>query len=130
MKNQYKRKRKYKRKKVNWEREIAKGNVERFYKSTDWLETREKALMRDKYTCQFYIGNFEQHGKKPDRFKLVRANTVHHIKPVREYPELCLDVDNLVSLSHEAHEIIEGRTDILKEYAEKNRKKPLTEERW
>lgn len=76
------------------------------------------------------MGEFEQYGHKPHRIKLVTANTVHHIKPLKEYPELCLDPDNLVALSHEAHEIIEGRTKLLKEWNEKNRKKPLTEERW
>lgn len=124
------RKRNYKRKYVDWVKEINKGHVKKFYDSADWAETRAAALSRDRYICQYYLGEFEQYGHKADTVRLVKATTVHHIKPLKEYPELCLDLDNLVSLSHEAHEIIEGRTEILSQWAEKNKKKPLTKERW
>ena len=118
------------RKYKDWPREIAKGKANQFYKSADWLDVRKYVLQRDKYICQYYAGKFEQYGHKTNQIKLVRANTVHHIRPLKEYPDLCLDPNNLVSLSHEAHEIIEGRVDILKQWTKNNSKKPLTKERW
>ena len=123
-------KKKRKRKVYNWPHEIAKGNTDKFYKSTDWEEMREFILFRDKYVCQFFKGDFEQYGHKPEKIDFVRANTVHHIKPLREYPELCLEPSNLISLSRDAHEIIEGRADQLLKWNKKKQKKPLTEERW
>ncbi|WP_201288916.1 HNH endonuclease [Erysipelothrix anatis] len=108
----------------DWIVEINKGNVDAFYKSTDWDIARESALIRDKGVCQWFLGKFK-HEVTPDHISLVTATTVHHIKPLREYPELALDVSNLVSLSFEAHERIEGRwRDNFK------KKKVITEERW
>ena len=37
------------------------------------------------------------------------ANTVHHIKPVHTHPHLRLRLDNLLSMTRECHEKIEGR---------------------
>ena len=37
------------------------------------------------------------------------AEMVHHIKPVNTHPELRLVMDNLMSLSNNCHEIVEGR---------------------
>lgn len=109
---------------------MIKIKYDSFYKTIKWRKKRQDILLRDKYLCQFYLGVFEQYGHKYNGMKLVRANTVHHIKPLKDYPELALDDDNLVSLSHEAHEIIEGRADILKEWNRKNRKKAITKEKW
>ena len=58
--------------------------------------------------------------------KLVRANKVHHIKPLEDYPELALDDDNLVSLIHEAQKIMEGRADIFEKWNRENCKKIIT----
>ena len=110
----------------DWAKEIAKGNVIAFYKSTDWDIAREKALERDKYACQFFLGNYDDGVHKPYKIMLKKADTVHHIIPIKERPDLALDLDNLVSLSFEAHEIIENRL----KYRFKRKKKPLTEERW
>src|SRR5690554_6784333 len=94
---------------VDWPKEISKGKINKFYKSTDWDIAREKALFRDKFICQFYLGKYTEGNHRPHEIKLEEATVVHHIKPIKERPDLCLDIDNLVSLSHEAHEIIEGR---------------------
>lgn len=109
----------------DWVKEISKGNVNVFYKSTDWDIVREKALMRDKNVCQFFIGKWHDDKHRPKQLEVRRANTVHHIIPIRKCPELCLDLDNLVSLSFEAHEIIEER----KQHRFKPKKK-ITQERW
>ncbi|MBQ3408921.1 MAG: hypothetical protein IJH12_06945 [Clostridia bacterium] len=41
-------KRRARRKYYNWEEEIAKGNTDKFYHSTDFKIWREKVLIRDK----------------------------------------------------------------------------------
>jgi len=110
----------------DWPKEIAKGNVISFYKSTDWDIVREKRLEKDKYTCQFFLGNYDDGIHKPKKIMLKKADTVHHKIPIKERPDLALDLDNLVSLSFEAHEIIENRL----KYRFKRKKKPLTEEKW
>lgn len=101
--------RRKRRKYYNWELEIAKGNTNKFYNSTDFDIYREKVLERDKYTCQFFLGKWNDGKHKPNKIKIARADTVHHIIPIKERPDLALDLDNGISLSHEAHEIIEDR---------------------
>lgn len=119
-------KRRARRKHYNWEIEIAKGNTDKFYNSTDWDKVREKAFERDKGKCQFFLGKWNDGIHKPYKFKLVDAEIGHHIIPIKERPDLALDVNNVISLSFEAHEIIEGRTG----FKFKKNKKPLTVERW
>ena len=82
--------------------------------------------MRDHYECQFFLGKWNDGKHFPKRIMLKTAKYVHHIKPLKEYPELALDLNNLVSLSFEAHEIIEER---LKNY-KKVKKRYINEEKW
>lgn len=117
--------RRTRRKRYNWEAEIAKGNVNAFYNSTDWDILREKVFERDKYECQFFAGKWNDGIHKPHKVKLVRATMVHHKKSIKERPDLALDINNCISLSFEAHEIIEDRTRF-----KYKKKKKLTEERW
>ena len=118
--------RRARRKYYNWEKEIAKGNTDKFYHSTDFDIWREKILEKGKNKCQFFLGNWNDGIHFPDKIKIVDANTAHHIIPIKERPDLALDVDNGVALSFEAHEIIEERT----RWTWRKKKKPLTEERW
>ena len=101
--------RRSRRKTYNWEIEIAKGNTDKFYHSTDWDIAREKALERDKNTCQFFLGKWSDGIHKPNKYELVEATMVHHIISIKERPDLALDINNCISLSFEAHEIIEDR---------------------
>ncbi len=117
--------RRTRRKYYNWEAEIAKGNTDAFYNSTDWDILREKVLERDKYECQFFVGKWNDGMHKPDKIKLIRATMVHHIIPIKERPDLALDINNCISLSFEAHEIIENR--IRFKY---KKRKLVTKERW
>ena len=110
----------------NWPEEIAKGNTDKFYHSTDWEKLRLERLKLDKYKCQFFLGKWNDGIHFPEKIKLIDANTVHHIIPIKERPDLCLDINNLVSLSFEAHEIIEGRTG----FRFTRKKKLLSKERW
>lgn len=122
---QKKKRRKSRVKPKNWPQEIAKGNTDAFYKSKEWDIAREEALIRDKFTCQFFLGAWSDGMHSPDRVEPIKANTVHHTYPIKEYPQYCLDVDKLVSLSFEAHEIIEDRHRF-----EFKKKKSITRERW
>lgn len=117
--------RRARRKYYNWEEEIAKGNTDKFYNSTDFEIVREKVLVRDKGKCQFFLGKWNDGKHFPDKIKIVDANTVHHIIPIKQRPDLALDINNMVSLSFEAHEIIEERTRFRYK-----RKKKITQERW
>lgn len=65
----------------------------RFYKSSQWAKTREIILTRDNYLCQNCLKN--------NRIK--KADVVHHIKELRDYPELAFDESNLVSWCHTCH---------------------------
>lgn len=119
-------KRRKRRKNYNWQEEIAKGNTNKFYNSTDWEIIREEALKRDKRKCQFFCGNWNDGVHFPEHIKLINADTVHHIIPIKQRPDLALDINNLVSLSFEAHEIIEDRH----RWSWRNKNKKITEERW
>lgn len=119
-------KRRARRKYYDWPLEIAKGNTNAFYNSTDYEIWREKILDDCKYACQFFLGKWDYGKHKPYTIKLIRANTAHHIIPIKERPDLALDINNGVALSFEAHEIIEERH----RWTWRNKKSPLTEEKW
>lgn len=110
----------------NWEEEIAKGNTDKFYNSTDYDIWREKVLDNYKYVCQFFIGNWDDGKHKPAKIKPVIADTAHHIIPIKKRPDLALDINNGIALSHEAHEIVEERH--IKKF--NKLKKPITREKW
>lgn len=119
-------KRRKRRKIVDWEHEIAKGNTNEFYNSTDWDILREKVLARDKYECQFFAGKWDDGIHKPYKIEPVTATMVHHKISIKERPDLALDINNCVSLSFEAHEIIEDRY----RFSFKKKHELITVERW
>ncbi|PWA08648.1 endonuclease [Pueribacillus theae] len=65
-----------------------------FYKSKKWRQCREVILCRDNFLCV-------DHLKKN---QVVAAQMVHHIKELRDYPELAFEPSNLVSLCLSCHE--------------------------
>lgn len=67
--------------------------VNPFYKTTAWLKCREAILIRDHYLCQPCLR----------KGRVTTANTVHHIKPLEDYPELALDEENLESICPSCH---------------------------
>ena len=107
------------------------NEVKQFYNGKKWKLKREDILKRDHYECQDCVArlrnaavNEEQlHG---DDRKIRRATEVHHIKELREHPELSLDDENLISLCTQCHNIRHGR--YVKRFVKK--KKRLTEEMW
>lgn len=97
---------------------IADGELNKVYKLQLWRRKRATILKRDNYECQ--------HCKKKVWLRqIVKATHVHHIKELRDYPELALDDDNLISLCFNCHEEVHDRN-------EKNRKQPkfMNEEQW
>lgn len=105
--------------------------AKQFYNSKKWEIKRLDILKRDHYECQDCVARLKEaavkgiqlHGE--DR-KIRRAEQVHHIKDLKEYPELGLDDENLVSLCTQCHNIRHGRHP--KRFVK--RKKRLTEEKW
>ena len=70
-----------------------------FYKKGPWRRIRIQALQRDHYQCQLRIS--------PECTRI--ATEVHHIKPIDEYPELALVLDNLTSTCWNCHELTKPR---------------------
>lgn len=79
-----------------------------FYHSPAWRRLRLQALQRDHYLCQKCLAEK----------KIVAATEVHHVKPVADYPELALDLDNLQSLCWSCHEGTKQRG--VQQYVPKN----------
>ena len=73
--------------------------TEPFYNTGAWKRLRQVALSRDGGMCQKCMERFRAgYGVKPRR-----AVMVHHIVPVKERPDLALNLDNLRSLCWECH---------------------------
>ena len=72
-----------------------KRNKERasFYHSVAWEKCRLLALERDNFLCQDCLKNN----------KITPADMVHHIKELKDYPQLSLTLSNLISLCNSCH---------------------------
>lgn len=96
-----------------------------FYVSSEWLKLRDEVLKEYKNECQ----NCKRRGK------YVKAVIVHHVKHLRDFPELALsktyiDIDGkeriqLKPVCKECHEYVEHP-----ERLRWNTKEPLTKEKW
>lgn len=71
-----------------------------FYHLPAWRRARKLALQRDHYQCQLMLS------KSCTRV----ATTVHHIKPLEDYPELALDLSNLTSCCYACHELTKTKS--------------------
>lgn len=101
---------------------ISDNDMHRFYIWKPWRRKRKDVLKLDNRECQDCLK------KKPKEY--IKATHVHHIKEVKKYPELALEIyymfngekkRNLISLCHDCHEIRHGRKKKINEV-------PLTEE--
>lgn len=99
---------------------IESGNVKKFYKSGIWEDKREEILKRDNYECQ----------RCKDKSGFAKAEIVHHIKHLRDYPELALVDDNLKSVCSTCHNQLHPEK--FEKFREnwQERKEPITPERW
>lgn len=95
---------------------IKEGNTYKFYKSRVWRSKRKQILIRDNYECQ----------KCKSRGRFSKADCVHHIKHLKDYPELALTDDNLECLCNPCHN--EEHPEKLEEFQQSN--KFTNEERW
>ena len=95
---------------------IQQGNTRRFYKSREWKRKRKDIIRRDDNECQ----------KCKREGGAGRAETVHHMKHLKDFPELALVDSNLISLCYQCHN--EEHPEKLQTQATK--KKIIIEERW
>lgn len=72
---------------------IKLGKEKTFYKSGVWLSKRSEILKRDNNECQ----------RCKIKGKYSKAETVHHIKHLKDYPELAVEDKNLISLCNSCH---------------------------
>ena len=83
----------------------------RFYKSKEWRRLRHWVLhIRDKGLCQRCL---------KDK-RIVKADVVHHIKELIDYPELALDESNLEPLCHKCHNRIHKKRETTDKKLNKN----------
>lgn len=94
---------------------ISEDKLVKFYQSKEWRSLRLKALQRDNYECQ----ECKRQGKVGE------AQNVHHIKEVKQFPELALVLDNTESICIPCHNYEHKR---LEKYIRKP--KFVNEERW
>lgn len=101
---------------------IADGKTDLFYSWASWLHIRDTVFKLDNYECQYCKA----------RGKYSRAEIVHHVKHLKDRPELALSVCDgqerqLVSCCKLCHEEQHPeRFNSIK----KSAKKFTTEERW
>lgn len=105
---------------------VEEGREHEFYCSTAWKHKREEVLARDKYECQIC--------KAKGKYR--KAELVHHVKHLKDRPDLALsdmytdsegvDRRQLISVCKDCHEVVC--------HPERMRKvmnlKFTTEERW
>ncbi|WP_437177054.1 HNH endonuclease [Heyndrickxia ginsengihumi] len=86
-----------------------------FYQCKEWRQLRVQALERDNYECQ----------ECKRRGKYRRGKNVHHIKEVKDRPDLALTLENLETLCIQCHNEIHDKR------LKKDKRKPfVNEERW
>ncbi|WBX80132.1 HNH endonuclease signature motif containing protein [Virgibacillus salarius] len=102
---------------ITIKRLIKENRLVKFYQSKEWRTLRLEALKRDNYECQ--------ECKRQGGVSL--AQNVHHIKEVKQFPELALVLDNLESICIPCHNHEHKR---LEKYIRKKKPKFVNEERW
>ena len=104
--------------------------AKKIYNSKRWEKKREDILIRDNYECQDCKQRLRDAMAAGiiltgDDAKIRRACEVHHIKELKEYPELAYDDDNLIGLCTQCHNLRHGRN-----VKRKSRKKKLVSVEW
>ncbi len=100
---------------------IQRDEIEKFYKKTIWKKLRKEVLEENNYDCQWCKHKGEA-GK---------ANTVHHIKHLKKYPNLALVKSNLMPVCKECHnELHPEKHYSFMKCESKRSKKYVNEEKW
>lgn len=109
--------------------------AKQFYNSKEWKDPEDgkriQILRRDKFECQDCIKRIKEANKNKIKLSAIdrvirKACQVHHIKELKNHPELALEDDNLTSLCNQCHNIRHGRNPQRFE----KRKKIISTERW
>ena len=90
---------------------IVHNNTKAFYKTTTWKHIRKEILKEQNNDCQVC----------KSKGKHTEANTVHHIKHLRDRPDLAIDKGNLIAICEECHYNVHHR---------RENKPQLNTERW
>jgi len=90
---------------------IQNNNIKAFYNSALWEHMRQEVLKEQHHECQIC----------KSRGLFAPAVTVHHIKFLRQHPELALTKSNLMAICEECHFNIHHGSKL---------KPQLNEERW
>ncbi len=94
---------------------INSNNLMKFYNCKEWRSLSKETMIKNNNECQTC--------KSKGKYK--KAENVHHIKEVKEHPELALEPDNLMCLCIPCHNEVHDR------YDNKKKDKPfVNEERW
>jgi 5-methylcytosine-specific restriction enzyme A len=96
---------------------ISAGSIEKFYNNRKWRNLSKKIKKRDNNECQMC----------KRKGKYARAQNVHHIKELKDYPELAYEEDNLESLCISCHN--EEHPEKLEKF-KRQEPKFFNEERW
>ena len=97
---------------TQWVKELIKqGNMKPFYNSAIWEHTKAQVLEAQHHECQACKA----------KGMYAPAEAVHHIKFLKQHPELALTKSNLVCLCKECHYAIHHRAEC---------KPQLNKERW
>lgn len=102
---------------VDWIKELdSQGKIKLFYSSKTWRKIRAEVLDEQNNECQRckLLGKYTE------------AITVHHIKHLKDRPELALTKSNLMSVCKECHNILHPE----KSKFYKSNKQLINEERW
>ena len=90
----------------------------KLYNSTTWKNIRQIVLKRDNYECQ----HCKENGKVTNQYT-VKELDIDHIKPLETHPHLAYELDNLMTLCVNCHNIKENRH-------WKQKPKKWNDERW
>lgn len=99
-----------------WVRSITKESPygwHALYRTYRWVKKREAILARDHRACQLCR----------TKGKYRPATTVHHVKHLKDAPELALEDSNLISLCAACHEALHPER-------HKEKQRYMNEERW
>lgn len=88
-----------------------------FYSWTIWRKLRKEVIYRDNNECKVC-------GVPGQKARLY----VHHKKELKEFPNLALDINNLITLCGDCHNKIHEKDQQLRRHNKKN--KFINEERW
>ena len=118
---------KYTDNKVRKEKYGTEAKKKAFYNSSEWLKLREQAIERDNGECQeckrkgyVTLDTVKEKGKK----KKPQLN-VHHVMEIEYFPELALELDNLITVCISCHNRIHNKMEFVAK-----KKKVWDDERW